>query len=119
MCHSGAMFVFVIIAIVLLALFWQYILAAFGIWMFVLIMRAVINWTVADARPEYRRKPVPVRPVAKPVQARPRPVARQAARPQPARELPAPDYLPRWTARRRLDTGREHAQWQKAFDSAA
>jgi hypothetical protein len=82
-------------------------------------MRAVINWTVADSRPDYRRKSVPARPVARPVQAQPKPAAKQAAKPRPARELPTPDYLPRWTARRRLDTGREHAQWQRAFDSAA
>lgn len=32
-------------------------------------------------------------------------------------ELPAPAYLPRWTARRRLDAEREHAQWQEWFDA--
>ncbi len=33
-------------------------------------------------------------------------------------ELPAVAYLPRWTARRRLDAGRELAQWQAWFDAA-
>jgi hypothetical protein len=107
------MFIFVLLAILLLVLFWQYILAGLGIWMLVLMMRAVINWMVADTRPSYPRKPVQTRPVAKPVQTRPVPALK------PARGLPAPDYLPRWTASRRLDAGREHAQWQKTFDNAA
>ncbi len=34
------------------------------------------------------------------------------------RELPAVAYLPRWTARRRLDAARERAQWQEWFDAA-
>jgi hypothetical protein len=109
MCDSGVMFIFVLLAILLLVLFWQYILAG-------LVMRAVINWMVADARPSYPRKPVQTRPVAKPVQTRPKPRPVQT---RPARELPALEYLPRWTASRRLDAGREHAQWQKTFDNAA
>ena len=102
--HNVAMFLFVLVAILLLVLFWQYFLAGLGIWVLVLVMRAMINWTVADPRPSYPRKPVQTRPVAKL---------------KPARELPAPDYLPRWTASRRLDAGREHAQWQTKFDNAA
>ena len=109
------MFIFVLVAILLLVLFWQYILAGLGLWVLVLIMRAVVNWTVADPKPNYRRDPVQTRPVANPVQTRT--VAK--LQPKPARELPAPDYLPRWTASRRLDAGREHAQWQKKFDIAA
>jgi hypothetical protein len=35
-----------------------------------------------------------------------------------SREPPAPAYLPRWTARRRLDARRELAQWQEWFDAA-
>jgi hypothetical protein len=105
------MFLFVLVAILLLVLFWQYILAGLALWVLVLIMRAVVNWAVADTKPNSRRKPMPVqtRPVAKPVQTRP----------VSARELPAPGYVPRWNARRRLDAGRELAQWQKAFDNAA
>ena len=34
------------------------------------------------------------------------------------RGSPAPAYLPRWTARRRLDARREHAAWQQWFDAA-
>ena len=116
------MFLFVLLAILLLVLFWQYILAGIGLWVLVLIMRAVINWTVVDPRPNYRREPVQTRSVTKPVQTRPvaKPVqTRPVAKLKPARELPAPDYLPRWTASRRLDAGREHAQWQKKFDNAA
>ncbi|MGY3380649.1 hypothetical protein ACVWYS_002606 [Arthrobacter sp. TE12231] len=107
------MFIFVLLAIVLLVLFWQYIVAGLGLWVLVLLLRAVINWTVADPTPGYRRKAVQTRPVAKPVQTRPVPALK------PSRELPAPDYLPRWTASRRLDAGREHAQWQKMFDNTA
>jgi len=33
------------------------------------------------------------------------------------RERPAAVYLPRWTARRRLDARREHALWQEWFDA--
>ncbi|WP_277526153.1 hypothetical protein [Arthrobacter sp. ES3-54] len=100
------MFIFVLLAILILVVFWQYILAGLGLWVLVLIMRAVINWTLADPKPNYPRKPVQTRPVPK-------------SRPKPARELPAPEYLPRWTANRRLDAGREHAQWQEKFDNAA
>lgn len=120
--HNVAMFIFVLVAILLLVVFWQYILAGIGLWVLVLIMRAVINWTVADTRPSYPRKPVQTRPVAKPVQTGPKPKpvqTRPEPKARPARELPAPDYLPRWTADRRLDAGREHAQWQKKFDNAA
>lgn len=35
------------------------------------------------------------------------------------RESPAPAYLPRWTARRRLEARRELAAWQAWFDAAA
>jgi hypothetical protein len=111
--HNVAMFLFVLLAILLLVLLWQYILAGLGLWVLVLIMRAVISWTLADPKPSYPRKPVRTRPVATPVQTRPEPKSR------PARELPAPEYLPRWTANRRLDAGRELAQWQKQFDNAA
>ncbi len=118
------MFLFVLLAIFLLVLFWQYILAGLGLWVVLLITRAVINWTVADTRPRYPREPVRTRPVSRSVQSRPvtRPVqTRPTAKPKskPARELPAPDYLPRWTATRRQETGREHAQWQETFDNAA
>ena len=100
------MFLFVLLAILILVLFWQYILAGLGLWALLHITHAVINWTVADSKPNYRRESVQTRPVAK-------------LNPKPARELPAPEYLPRWTASRRLDAGREHAQWQKKFDNAA
>jgi hypothetical protein len=33
-------------------------------------------------------------------------------------ERPAPAYLPRWTASRRLEAQRERAQWQDRFDTA-
>jgi uncharacterized membrane protein len=34
-------------------------------------------------------------------------------------ERPAPAYLPRWTASRRLEAQRERAQWQEWFDAAS
>lgn len=114
------MFLFVLIAILLLVLLWQYILAGLGLWVLVLIMRAMINWAVAYPKPSYPRRPVQTRPVAMPVQTRPRPKpVRTRPEPKRAREMPAPEYLPRWNASRRLDAAREHAQWQKRFDNAA
>ena len=118
------MFIFVLLAILLLVVFWQYIFAGIGLWVLVLIMRAVINWTLAGPKPNYPRTPVQARPAARPVTTRPaaRPVQTRPesrSKPKPARELPAPQYLPRWTATRRLDAGREHAQWQAMFDNAA
>ena len=120
--HNVAMFIFVILAILLLVTYWQLILTGLAMW--VLANAAGNNSTVADPRPSYPRKPVQTRPVAKPVQTRPKPKPVQTRpepthRSKPAREMPAPEYLPRWTANRRLEAGREHAQWQKKFDSAA
>ena len=113
-----------LLAIALVALFWQYILAGLALWALMRIMRALINLAAANSKPTYPRKPVQTRPVGKPVQTRPvaKPVQTRTAakpQPQPARELPAPDYLPRWNPGRRQDVGRELAQWQKDFDSAA
>ncbi|MET1021941.1 MAG: hypothetical protein ABWX69_07060 [Arthrobacter sp.] len=113
------MWIVVLLAIALVVLFWNYILIGLVLWASVRIVRAFINLTVADSRPNRRpsTRAVQARPAARPV--RTRPVAKSVqTRPEskPARELPSPDYLPRWTASRRLDSGREHAQWQKAFD---
>ena len=118
------MWIVVLLAIGVVVALWQVILAGLILWALV----ACIRWwiaAVAVARPGHRRKPVQTRPVAQRVQTRPvaRPVQTrpepQPTRPVPVRELPAPDYLPRWTASRRLDAGREHAQWQETFDNAA
>ena len=120
------MFLFVLLAILLLVLLWQYILAGLALWVLLLITRAVINWTLADPKPNYPRKPVQTRPAARPVTTRPkpkpvqtRPEPKPKPKPKPARELPSPEYLPRWTENRRLDAGRELAQWQEKFDNAA
>ena len=107
------MWIVVLLAIGVVVALWQVILAGLVLWALV----ACIRWwiaAVAVAGPSRPRRPVQSRPVARPVQTRPEPKPR---RPVPVRELPAPDYLPRWTASRRLDAGREHAQWQKTFDS--
>ncbi|HSL35710.1 MAG TPA: hypothetical protein VK883_02680 [Arthrobacter sp.] len=123
MCDRVAMWIVVLLAIAVVVALWQVILDGLVLWALV----ACIRWwiaAVAEARPSHPRRPVqtrPVsrplqtRPVAKPVQTRPEPKPRK---PEPVRELPSPDYLPRWTASRRLDTGREHAQWQETFDNA-
>ena len=105
-----------LLAIGVVAALWQVILAGLVFWALV----ACIRWwiaavAVARPRPNYPRKPVQTRPVARPVQTRPEP---RPKKPVPIRELPAPDDLPRWTASRRLDAGREHAQWQQKFDNA-
>jgi hypothetical protein len=119
------MWIVVLLAIGVVVALWQVILAGLVLWALV----ACIRWwiaAVAVARPRPSpRKPVQTRPVARPVQTRPvaRPVQSRPdpkpKKPLPVRELPAPDYLPRWTASRRLDAGREHAQWQEKFDGAA
>ncbi|MDP9981515.1 hypothetical protein J2W14_000895 [Pseudarthrobacter oxydans] len=116
------MWIVVLLVIGVVVALWQVILAGLVLWAFV----ACIRWWIAFAvaRPSHSRRPVQTRPVAKPVQSRPvaRPVQTRPAsrpkKPEPVRELPSPDYLPRWTASRRLDTGREHAQWQETFDNA-
>jgi hypothetical protein len=111
------MWIVVLLAIGVVVALWQVILAGLVLWALV----ACIRWWIAAVavvrpKPGHTRKPVQTRPVAKPVPTRPQPHPRK---PEPVRELPAPDYLPRWTASRRLDAGREHAQWQEKFDSAA
>jgi hypothetical protein len=118
------MWIVVLIGIALVVLFWQYILAGLALWVSLSIVRALINLAAADPKPTYPRKPVQTRPVAKPVQTRP--IAKRVQtgpaakpKPEPVCDLPAPDYLPRWNPGRRQDVGRELAQWQKDFDSAA
>ena len=104
--------------IAILITYWQLTLTGLVIW-------ALVAWTrhvVADTRPSYPRKSVQTRLVAKPVQTRlvAKPVqTRPEPKSKPSREMPAPEYLPRWTANRRLDAGREHAEWQKMFDNGA
>ena len=113
------MWIVVLLAIGVVVALWQVIVAGLVLWALV----ACIRWwiaavAVARPKPNLARKPVHTRPAAKPVQTRPQPKPKKPE-PKPVRELPAPDYLPRWTASRRLDAGREHAQWQEKFDSAA
>lgn len=114
------MWIVVLLAIALVVLFWKFILVGLVLWAGVRLMRALLTTTAAHATPDRRRayRTVPSRPVSRSVQVRPAPQPVRA-RPAPARDLPAPDYLPRWTPGRRLDAGREHAQWQKEFDLAA
>ena len=109
-----------------MVVFWQYILAGLALWASLSLVSALINLAAANPKPTYPRYPVQTRPPARPVQTRPAakrvqsgPVAKPKPRPEPARDLPAPDYLPRWNPGRREDVGRELAQWQKDFDSAA
>lgn len=115
------MWIVVLLALGVVVALWQVILAGLILWALV----ACIRWWIAAAaeakpkpihtgkpvqrRPELnpRRKPAQTRPEVKP---RPKPVQ---TRPEVG---PSPDYLPRWTASRRLDTDLEHALWQEAFD---
>jgi hypothetical protein len=112
--HNVAMWIpalfLILVVISILVYYWPLTLTGLAIW----ALMAYTKRAAADPKPSYPRKPLQTRPVAKPVQTRPEP----KSKPQPARELPAPEYLPRWTASRRLDAGREHAQWQKKFDNA-
>ena len=120
--HNVAMWIpalfLILVVISILVTYWQLILTGLAIW-------AMVAWTrhaAADAKPNYPRMPVQTRPGAKPVKTRPVSVAvqtRPELKSKPAREMPAPDYLPRWTANRRLDAGREHAQWQTEFDNTS
>lgn len=110
----------ILVVISILVTYWPLTLTGLALCAFVARTRHV----AADTLPSYPLRPVQTRPVAKPVQSRPEPTPvqtrpRPKAKPKPDREMPAPDYLPRWTANRRLDAGREHAQWQHKFDNAA
>lgn len=117
---SSAGLVVALIAIALVVTFWQWILL--GIILFLLIR---ILWKVhlskrADPYPKpKKRRPSTLQPVlAMPVPSGGR-ESPAKPRPMPARELPAPDYLPRWTTTRRFYTDREHDDWQKQFDGVA
>ncbi|MGP4032504.1 hypothetical protein [Pseudarthrobacter sp. 1C304] len=114
------MWIVVLVAIALVVLFWKFILVGLVLWAGVSVVRALLTMTSAGPTPDRRRasRPVQSRPVSRSVQVRPAPQPVRA-RPAPARDIPAADYLPRWTPGRRLDAGREHAQWQKEFDLAA
>ena len=117
---SSAGFVVALIAIALVVTFWQWILL--GIILYVLFR---ILWKVhlsknADPypKPKKQRPPMPQPVLTMPVSRCGR---ESSAKPMtmPARELPAPDYLPRWTTTRRSYTDREHDEWQKQFESVA
>ena len=106
--------IIIVILISVLVTYWQFTLAGLVIWALLAHRRRA-----GDGVPKpnnYPRKPVRTRPVAKPVKTRPEP--KPKAKPKPARELPAPGYLPRWTVSRRMDNAREHVQWQDDFDHA-
>jgi len=112
------MWIVVLLAIGVVVALWQVIVAGLIVWVLVTCIRWwIAAVTQAGPRSAHHRKPVQTRPESRPkprpVQTRPEPKPR---RPEPVRGLPAPDYLPRWTASRRLDADREHAQWQEAFD---
>ncbi len=126
------MWIVVLLALGVVVALWQVILAGLILWALV----ACIRWWIAAAaeakpKPIHTRKPVQtwpeVNPRRKPAQTRPevkprpKPVqTRPEVKPKPVQTRPevgpAPDYLPRWTASRRLDTDLEHALWQEAFD---
>ncbi|HEX9227967.1 MAG TPA: hypothetical protein VF885_15295 [Arthrobacter sp.] len=113
------MWIVVLLALGVVVTLWQVILAGLILWALV----ACIRWWIAaaaEAKPIHTGKPVQSRPEVnhrrKPAQNRPE----VNPRPKPVQtrpgDVPAPDYLPRWTASRRLETDLEHALWQEAFD---
>lgn len=115
------MWIVVLLAVGVVVALWQVILAGLILWALV----GCIRWWIAAAaetkpKPIHTGKPVQswteVNPRRKPAQTRPE----VKPRPKPVQTRPevgpAPDYLPRWTASRRLDTDLEHALWQEAFD---
>ena len=115
------MWIVVLLALGVVVALWQVILAGLILWALVGCIRWWIALAAAGPKPARTRQPVPARPFARPVQSRPEPRPRKPGsrspvpvkqKPQPVRDLPAPDDLPRWTASRRLETSREHAQWQ-------
>lgn len=59
-------------------------------------------------------RPAYVPPAA--VRPEPEPQPKAQPKPQPRRTAPAPDYLPRWSFSRRMETAREDAHWQEEFD---
>lgn len=71
-----------------------------------------VTVTGGSSRPP-QPKPAP-QPKPKPAAAQPKP----AVQPVPA-SIPEPEYLPRWTTRRKMDATSEQAQWQMRFDDAA
>jgi len=110
------MWIVVLLVLGVVVALWQVILAGLILWALV----SAIRWWIALAsparpKPGRPRRPVQTRPAARPVQTRPEP----KPKPKPVGGLPAPDYLPRWTASRRLDASREHAQWQLEFENTA
>ena len=115
---SGGL-VIALIVISLVVAFWQWIVFGIILCVFFRIMSAYIR---KDADPygkpnkqrPPRPQPVRTRPVAKGV-----PDAPVRPKTSPARKLPSPDYLPRWTTTRRFHSDREHDDWQKRFDSVA
>ena len=105
-----ALFLIMLVIWVLVS-YWPLTVTGLVVWVLVARTRNV----AAGRGPTHSRKAVQTRPVARPVPTRPEPTSVST----PARVLPAPGYLPRWTADRRLATGREHAQWQEKFDNEA
>lgn len=111
--HAGLVVALIVISLVVA--FWQWILLGVVLWLFFRILWTVQVSKDADPYPKPKRqrppKPGPVR--SKTVAT----VSVVTARPMPARELPAPDYLPRWSMTRRVYASREHDEWQQQFDS--
>ena len=115
------MWIVVLLALGVVVALWQVILAGLILWALV----ACIRWWIAAAaeakpKPIHTRKSVQTWPEVNPRRqpARTRPEVKPRPKPVQTRPEvgPAPDYLPRWTASRRLDTDLEHALWQEAFD---
>ena len=89
--------------IYILIYFWPYTVGALLIW-------AIVTYLKRASARETLAAPVRAKSKAAPIKA--------VANPKPTRagELPAPDYLRRWSTGRRQDVCRDRDEWQKAFD---
>ena len=115
---SPAGLILAVVGISLVVALWQWIVLGIILWMLCRVLWKIHLRKDTGTSPMTTRlrlpQPEPVRTATVPRRA-----ADSAAqpRPVPARGLPAPDYLPRWTTNRRFYADREHHDWQKQFDS--
>ncbi len=116
------MWIPVVLVFAVLVTFWQVTLLL-TIWAFVLFCWWAFRHTVQAPKRRPDREflsppPGRMRPPAGQVRARPqpRPQTPPTAGFRTGRELPPPDYLPRWTPHRRRAEALAQAQWQNAFE---
>lgn len=116
---SSAGLVLALIAISLVIALWQWIVLGIVLWTLFRVLWKIHLRKEAGGLPQQPKlRPAQSAPCrTPPVPGRALAPAASKPHPKPARELPAPDYLPRWTTNRRFYADREHHDWQKQFDS--